>query len=121
MSHTSHAPAAQPTPPLRIDLAGCTDKAGVLARIATALHFPEWFGHNWDALSDCLCDLSWLPAAAYRLEFLHADALRATAPETFATLCEILDEAGDFWRAEGVGFGHTFIPALPEAPSGAPR
>ncbi|HRG72048.1 MAG TPA: barstar family protein, partial [Thauera aminoaromatica] len=62
MSHTSHAPAAQPTPPLRIDLAGCTDKAGVLARIATALHFQESFGHNWDALSDCLCDLSWLPA-----------------------------------------------------------
>ncbi|HRG72188.1 MAG TPA: barstar family protein, partial [Thauera aminoaromatica] len=84
-------------------------------------HFPEWFGHNWDALSDCLCDLSWLPAAAYRLEFLHADVLRATAPETFATLCAIPDEAGDFWRAEGVGFGHTFIPALPEAPSGAPR
>ncbi len=121
MNHVSHALAAPPIPPLRIDLAGCSDKTDLLARIANALRFPAWFGHNWDALSDCLCDLSWLPAEAYRLEFEHADALRAAAPETFATLCEILDEAGDFWRAEGVGFAHTFIPALPAAPSGAPR
>jgi RNAse (barnase) inhibitor barstar len=120
MSPSSQAPAAHPPQALRIELAGCTDKADLLARIAVALRFPAWFGHNWDALSDCLCDLSWLPAAAYRLEFLHADALREAAPETFATLCEILDEAGDFWHAEGVGFGHAFIPALrgtrPDAP-----
>jgi RNAse (barnase) inhibitor barstar len=118
-------PPMSPSPPASasfcIDLADCTDKAGLLARIAVELRFPAWFGHNWDALSDCLCDLSWLPAATYRLEFLNADALRKAAPETLATLCEILDEAGDFWRAEGVGFGHAFIPALPEAPAGAPR
>jgi len=47
---------------VRIDLAGCTDKATLLARFAAALHFPDWFGHNWDALSDCLTDLSWLAA-----------------------------------------------------------
>jgi hypothetical protein len=31
------------------------------------LAFPAWFGHNWDALADCLTDLSWLPAAGYVL------------------------------------------------------
>lgn len=121
MSQAPQAPATPPLQPHRIDLTGCTDKAELLARIARTLRFPDWFGHNWDALSDCLCDLSWLSADAYRLEFLHAEALRTAAPETLATLCEILDETGDFWRAEGVGFDHAFIPALPEAPAGAPR
>jgi hypothetical protein len=45
----------------RIDLHGASSKAEVIARLAAALHFPDWFGHNWDALSDCLSDLGWLP------------------------------------------------------------
>src|SRR3546814_314131 len=40
-----------------IDLAGCRDKDDVLDRFAAALHFPDWFGRNWDALADCLGDL----------------------------------------------------------------
>jgi hypothetical protein len=44
------------------DVAGCSDKAGLLARTADALEFPAWFGHNWDALADCLTDLAWRPA-----------------------------------------------------------
>ena len=67
MSQALQAPATPPLQPHRIDLAGCTDKAELLARIARTLRFPDWFGHNWDALADCLCDLSWLPADAYRL------------------------------------------------------
>src|SRR5690606_40331108 len=33
-----------------IDMHGCSDKAEALRRFAAALHFPAWFGHNWDAL-----------------------------------------------------------------------
>ena len=47
---------------IRVDLEHCTDKATLLARFAAALQFPDWFGHNWDALADCITDLSWLPA-----------------------------------------------------------
>ena len=34
----------------------------MLQRIASALGFPSWFGGNWDALFDCLADLSWQSA-----------------------------------------------------------
>lgn len=89
---------------LQVDLADCRDKAELLRRVSTALHFPDWFGHNWDALSDSLMDLSWLPAERYRLAFTGASALRAAAPDTLATLSEILDETAAFWHKEGVPF-----------------
>src|SRR3546814_3290587 len=60
-----------------IDLAGCRDKDDVLDRFAAALHSPDWFGRNWDALADCLGDLSWWPAEGYLLLLDHADAWRA--------------------------------------------
>jgi RNAse (barnase) inhibitor barstar len=51
-------------PPAGCDRAGavqvrgraCRDRAGLLAEWADRLRFPEYFGHNWDALADCLAD-----------------------------------------------------------------
>ena len=40
-----------------IDCGGCADKNELHARIAAALDFPDWYGHNLDALMDCLTDL----------------------------------------------------------------
>lgn len=87
-----------------IDLSGCTGKAGVLARFAQALDFPDWFGGNWDALSDCLADLSWRPAPGYVLLLSHARQWREAEPGAFATLLEIAAEAADAWRARAVPF-----------------
>ncbi len=35
-------------------------KAELLRALADGLEFPSYFGHNWDALDECLRDLSWL-------------------------------------------------------------
>jgi RNAse (barnase) inhibitor barstar len=37
-------------------------KRDLLRALAQRLNFPGYFGHNWDALEECLCDLSWLKA-----------------------------------------------------------
>jgi hypothetical protein len=37
-------------------------KQGLLDRFAQDLSFPDYFGRNWDALIDCLSDLSWVQA-----------------------------------------------------------
>lgn len=89
---------------VRIDLAGCDDKMALLARFSSALKFPPWFGNNWDALTDCLTDLSWLPAPAYRIVLLQPGQLRQADPEVLATSLEILDEAAAYWADEGVAF-----------------
>jgi RNAse (barnase) inhibitor barstar len=105
---------------IRIDLAGCTDKATLLARFAAALQFPDWFGHNWDALSDCLTDLSWLPARHYRVELAQPQALRTAAPETLDTVLEILGEAVESWADEGVIFEFALSETPPEDDRPAP-
>lgn len=86
----------------RIDLDGCDSKADCLARVAAALRFPAWFGHNWDALADCLNDLSWLPGDGYVIVLEHADRFRGTAADDFAILLEIFQEAAEEWAAEEV-------------------
>ncbi|WP_332671522.1 barstar family protein [Aromatoleum sp.] len=98
------APAAQAAgfPILGCDLSSCADKADFLDRIAAALRFPEWFGHNWDALTDCLGDLGWLPADGYVIVLANADPFRASAEAAFDTALEIFDEAAQDWANEGV-------------------
>ena len=65
----------------RTDLGGCADKHELLQRLAVSLTLPASFGHNWDALADCLRDMGWLPAWGYVLLFERGDDLRNAAPE----------------------------------------
>jgi hypothetical protein len=87
-----------------IDFDGCTGRDDAIARIAAALHFPDWFGGNWDALADSLADLSWLPAPGYLLLLARTDAWRDADPESFESLASILAEASARWARERVPF-----------------
>jgi RNAse (barnase) inhibitor barstar len=100
----------------RLDLAGCSDKAEFLVRIAAALGFPAWFGHNWDAFFDCLTDLSWRPALGYVLILERATELQATEPEVFDTALAILGDAATVWQARGAPF-RVFV-SIPSATTG---
>lgn len=80
-----------------IDFADCRDKDDALTRIAQALDFPEWFGGNWDALADCLSDLSWKPADGYVLLLDNIQAWRTAAPGDFDTASDIFNEAATEW------------------------
>lgn len=39
-----------------------SSKQELFEALARSLSFPEYFGANWDALIDCLSDLSWIDA-----------------------------------------------------------
>jgi len=41
---------------------GIRTKEALLCELYQRLHFPDYFGNNWDALDECIRDLSWLPA-----------------------------------------------------------
>ncbi len=68
-------------------------KAQFLDEISAALQFPPDFGENWDALHDCLADLSWIGADAVVLCLADADQLLARAPTELKTLIGVLQSA----------------------------
>ncbi|MGI8561132.1 MAG: barstar family protein [Luteimonas sp.] len=82
-----------------IDCSTVHDRDAGLAKIADALAFPDWFGGTWDALADCLGDLSWLQlqGEGFLLFLDHSSAWREAEPEAFTTLLDILNDAGRVW------------------------
>ncbi len=86
---------------------GCTrvalqgGKAQVLDALAKALAFPDWFGHNWDALEDCLSDLSWKPAEGHLLLLTGTPALPR---DEAGILTDILASSAEAWKARGKPF-----------------
>ncbi|HEX5544102.1 MAG TPA: barstar family protein [Nitrospira sp.] len=75
----------------------CRTPSGLFGEFARALAFPDYFGHNWDALEECLADLEWLPAKGYILLITDTQAVLPESEEDYDTLLEILDDAGEAW------------------------
>lgn len=104
----------------RIDLAGAAAKDALLERIAAALEFPAWFGGNWDALEDCLADLSWLllpQAAGHVLVIEGAAGLPA---DERGILVDILASAASSWRERGRPFFAVFVGGAAQLPAQLP-
>ncbi|BDU18460.1 barstar family protein [Lysobacter auxotrophicus] len=89
---------------MRVDLAGCTDKDGLMSRLAKAGGFPDDFGANWDALSDALRDMAWRTAPGYVWLIENASDWRDAHHADFDTLLEILNEAAFEWAHADVAF-----------------
>lgn len=88
----------------RIDLAGVLDKAALLKAIGDAMAFPDWFGHNWDALLDCLADLGWRPAEGYVIILEHCDGIHGLAEADFVQTLQVFETAANEWREQGIPF-----------------
>jgi len=89
-----------------LSFAGAQGKEGFLTKLAEALDFPDWFGGNWDALEDCLIDLSWRDAPGWVLIFRNFDALPR---DERGVLVEVLASAAQFWAERGKLFFAVFI------------
>jgi hypothetical protein len=100
----------------RVDLAGAADKEALLARLAQALGFPDWFGGNWDALEDCLADLSWRAGAGHVFLLERHGELDL---DDVGVLVDVLAAAAEHWAGRGRPFFAVFVDpqgvlALPE-------
>ena len=83
---------ATPASAAKLRAEGAAETRGTIAsadalfsRLAQALEFPDYFGHNWDALNDCLRDV---PGDVVLL--LHdAGTLWREAPDVATELVDI--------------------------------
>jgi len=74
---------------------GVTSKQALLAALAQGLRLPDYFGWNWDALEECLRDLSWL-SAGREVVIEHAGLpLRGRSRRTYL---QVLDAVARRWR-----------------------
>jgi len=83
--------------------AKCQTTVGLLTECARALDFPDYFGHNWDALEECLADLEWLPAKGYVLLITDAGCVLPDDEAEYETFLEILRDAGEAWGSGQAG------------------
>lgn len=68
--YTDSVPTSADTHIARVP-AGIRTADALLAVLSEQLHFPGWFGFNWNALYDSLRDLEWL--SANRIVLMHQD------------------------------------------------
>ncbi len=65
--------------------------------LSRALSLPSHFGSNWDALDECMRDLSWLDQ--HRVVLFH-EALPDLDRDHLTTYLEILRDAVVDWRSD---------------------
>ena len=88
----------------QVSLAAAREKDAMLGKIAGSLGFPGWFGGNWDALEDCLTDLSWRAAQGH--VFLFEDF---SLGDELGILLDILATSAESWAARRRPFFAIFV------------
>lgn len=86
---------------VELELNRVVDKATLLGVMATGFHFPDGFGANWDALADCMQDLSWHPEQGWVVVLRDSAGFAAAAPAVHATLLKIFEVVAADWRRRG--------------------
>lgn len=77
---------------------GISSKDELLNFLAQAGHFPSYFGANWDALSDCLRDFSWVRQR--EIVIAHNDVPLAECPPVCRVYLDVLRDAVADWARE---------------------
>jgi hypothetical protein len=82
----------------------CQTKETLHNEIGAALQFPGYYGENWNALDECLHDLSWLPAGRYLLVINCVEKLLPDDDQSLRLFLDVLSEASCVWSERGILF-----------------
>lgn len=86
--------------------ANASTKQQVLTAIAQQFHFPKYFGKNFDALSDCLTDLTHKagPQPGFVVVLEQIPETAKFDKEAREKLLDVFRDAADFWGDKKVAF-----------------
>jgi hypothetical protein len=79
--------------------AGIKSESALLDALSVVLQFPDYFGGNWNALDECIRDLSWLPPGDVILN--HEDLPLVSDRASLSTYLSILNDAVEKWNTTG--------------------
>jgi hypothetical protein len=84
------------------------DERKLLDALAVGFSFPGYFGRNWDAVDECLRDLSWLPADGYVLVVAGAERFWRRDPRLPAKLIRSWLFCAEIWARRETPFHLVF-------------
>jgi Barstar (barnase inhibitor) len=74
------------------------DSPSLFQEFATAFQFPEYFGHNWDALKDCLTELDGHEIDRYIITIDKLDRFIANDPSQWTDFLEVCKSVVEYWQ-----------------------
>jgi RNAse (barnase) inhibitor barstar len=86
-------------------------KSELLSELNKVLNFPDYFGYNWEALSDCLRDFSWIKEKGIAL--IHSEIPNLTNGE-LKVYIEIIYDAVQDWKVEEAHYLKIIFPQKAE-------
>jgi RNAse (barnase) inhibitor barstar len=84
-----------------LDLDGVADREALFQRCAAVFSLPGYFGHNWDALHECLLERAGQGTPGAVVHWRRGGKLASRAPDVVNTALEILQEASSYWGSSG--------------------
>ncbi len=78
-----------------VHISNIKDKNELIKELSEQLKFPDYFGYNWDALYECLTDLSWIQER--HIVIVHDFKLNIDI-ESLNTYLYLLYDANNKWK-----------------------
>ncbi len=94
---------------IEMDGTAIKDKQDLMTAISKGFEFPDYFGGNWDALEECLRDLSWLGVKGYAIVMEKGEAFWRHDADLAGKLVKAWTDAAGPWIEKGVPFHLVFV------------
>ena len=78
-----------------VHFSAINNKEKLFKQMGEKLNFPSYYGHNWDALSDCLTDFHWI--IEVKIILVHDECPQLNEKDLF-TYLQILSDAIEDWK-----------------------
>lgn len=88
----------------RADLRQARNREQMLKILGEGLEMPAWYGANYDALMDCVCDMNWIPSPGYVIILENCHNINTLAAPEFNMMIDVFAAAANNWREEKVPF-----------------
>jgi Barstar (barnase inhibitor) len=74
------------------------DSNSLFQEFAIVMQFPEYFGHNWDALKDCLTELDGHEVDRYIITIDKLDRFITNDPSQWTSFLDVCKSVVEYWQ-----------------------